>query len=142
MFRHVGIVVKDMSHQREFYEKLLGMEVYYDKVEEGDFINKIVGIEASAHILKMGKNGNTIVELLNWNIKTIESDKKLLFNNGLTHFALTVDNIYETYELMLKNDIIFISAPKINDENTAIVAFCKDYEENFIELVQVIDNIK
>ena len=43
---------------------------------------------------------------------------------------------------MLKNNIIFISAPKINDENTAIVAFCKDYEENFIELVQAIDNIK
>jgi len=142
MFRHVGIVVKDMSRQREFYEKLLGMEVYYDKIEEGGFINKIVGIEASAHILKMGKNGNTIVELLNWSIKTVEADEKSLFNNGLTHFALTVNNIYETYELMLKNNIIFISEPKINDENSAIVAFCKDYEENFIELVQVIDNIK
>tara|TARA_B110000211_G_C14026947_1_gene530317 strand:+ start:123 stop:467 length:345 start_codon:yes stop_codon:yes gene_type:complete len=114
------------------------MEIYYNKIEEGEFIETIVGNKCKSHIIKLGKNGVTIVELLDWDLKLLYPSEKRLFNNGITHFALTVDNIDKTYKLMVENGIIFISNPKINDDNTAIVAFCNDYEGNFIELVEII----
>jgi len=138
MFRHVGIVVDNMEIQRKFYEELLGMEVYYDQIAEGKFIENVVGNKTKAHIIKMGKNNEIIVELLDWNLKLLNTNEKRLFNNGITHFALTVENLQTVYDLMVEKGINFISQPEVNDSNTAIVAFCRDYEGNFIELVELL----
>ena len=35
MFRHVGIVVNDLGKMIWFYQDVIGLEILYDKIEEG-----------------------------------------------------------------------------------------------------------
>ena len=42
MFRHVGIVVNDLDKMIWFYQDLIGLEIIYDKIEEGRFLNHIL----------------------------------------------------------------------------------------------------
>ena len=138
MFRHVGIVVDDLDNQRKFYEELLGLEVYYDKVEEGEFLQHITGIQnPRARILKLGKDGNTVVELLGFDVFGSNIPNEL-DTEGITHFALTVDDLDEIFVRMIEGGVKFINKPKINPEGTHKVAFCMDFEKNFIELVECI----
>jgi len=130
MFRHVGIVVSDMTRQLDFYTNILGLEVYYDKVEEGTFLNHILNTKGlEVHIIKLGLKGHTIVELLDFG--TPPNDTKDLLRNGYTHFAITVKDID-------KLDVALINPPMINDDGTCKVAFCLDYENNPIELVEMV----
>ena len=41
MFRHVGIVVKDLEKQLQFYRDYLGLEVYYSQIEKGNFLENL-----------------------------------------------------------------------------------------------------
>ncbi len=139
MFRHVGIVVNDLDKQLRFYRDVLELEVYYEKLEEGEFLERILdgprGVKA--YIIKLGKNNQTIVELLDFSNpeNQFEYNPKTLFRLGYTHFAITVDNIDE-----LSEKVDLINAPKINEEGTFKVCFCKDPEGNLIELVQCISS--
>jgi catechol 2,3-dioxygenase-like lactoylglutathione lyase family enzyme len=137
MFRHVGIVVKDIDKQLFFYRDLLGMRVLYNEVECGDFLDKIISIKDSKiNIYKLGFD-NIIVELLHY-FKNNESDISIKNINdfGITHFAITVINIDKIYDKLLQNSITFLSNPEINHQKTHKVCFCRDYENNLIELVQ------
>ena len=138
MFRHVGIVVDDLDAQREFYEELIGLEVYYDEIEEGAFLQHITGIQnPKAHILKLGKNGNTIVELLSFRISG-SNTRRELDTKGITHFALEVDDLESLHVKMAKGGVKFVNPPELNPGGTHKVAFCVDPEDNFIELVECI----
>lgn len=135
MFRHVGIVVRDLEAQLKFYKETLGFEVYYHKTEKGKFLEHILGGKKNieAEIIKLGKNNKTIVELLFFAKNTNIIQEKEVFNTGYTHFAITVDNIEE-----LSEKVNPINSPKVNDEGTFKVCFCKDPEGNLIELVQCV----
>lgn len=138
MFRHVGLVVNDIKKQLKFYQELLGLEIYYEKVEKGAFLEKIIGKKDVAPlILKLGKNNKTIIELLYFGEKE-EFNSRNLFFPGITHFAITVENIDEIYKKLKEQKINFISEPQISDDKKHKVCFCQDYELNYIELVQVL----
>lgn len=134
MFRHVGIVVRDLEKMSKFYQEVIGLDLMYDKIEEGDFLEYIVGKkDARAHIHKLGKNGNTIVELLRWD-EIYESEYPKLFTHGVTHFALTVDNVEDTSS---KTHLV-IGYPKLSPDGRFKVVFCHDPEGNLIELVECV----
>lgn len=137
MFRHVGIVVYDLDKMSNFYQEAFGFELMYDEVECGKFLENIVGKKgARAHIHKLGKNGNTIVELLKWD-EIYESEIPVgikMFTPGITHFALTVDNL----EKILNLSHLTIGGPNISPNGKVRVAFCYDPEGNILELVECI----
>ena len=136
MFRHIGIVVQDLEKQLFFYKDLLGLEVYYNMEEKGDFLEYVLNSKSiSAKIIKLGKDNNTIIELLKFNNKGKEG-KKNIIDYGYTHIALTINNLQKLYESLLSSNISFLSEPKINDMKTHKVCFCKDFENNIIELVE------
>jgi catechol 2,3-dioxygenase-like lactoylglutathione lyase family enzyme len=138
MFRHVGIVVHDIEKQLKFYRDLLGFEVYYSQVEQGFFLENLVGFAgANANIYKLGKDGKTVVELLKFN-KNIETGKKELNSYGITHFAITVEKLDDLYLNLLSNGVKFIKKPLISEDGKHKVCFCQDFEENYIELVEKI----
>lgn len=138
MFRHVGIVVKDLEKQLFFYKDLLGLEVYYSQVEKGIFLETILGFSgAEAKIYKLGKEGKTIIELLDFTEKYTIENKKINFS-GITHFALTVEKIEYLYTNLVFNGIKFISSPKVSEDGKHKVCFCQDYDGNYIELVEKI----
>lgn len=137
MFRHVGIVVHNLEQQLKFYKDLLGLEIYYNKIEQGLYLEKLLGFkDASANIYKLGKNNKVIVELLHFNNKLFNI--KNINERGITHFALTVENLDFIYENMIQQNVAFISEPIVTEDNKHKVCFCKDYEDNFIELVEVL----
>lgn len=138
MFRHIGIVTQDIDKMLFFYKNILELDVISDEVESGKFLNVILGYETlEARIVKLGKNKETIVELLDFNKKRIKNESSLL-NFGYTHFALTINNIDRLYEKLKELKIEVISSPQISVNKKFKVCFCKDYENNFIELVEIL----
>jgi len=138
MFRHVGIVVNDLQNMLHFYSEILGMDVISNEFEEGHFLNKILGYnDIKGDIIKLGKDNKTIVELLDFNKKEINSNKTLI-KNGFTHFAITVSNVDELYNKLLQNNFFVISNPQVSVNKKFKVCFCQDPEGNFIEIVEIL----
>jgi catechol 2,3-dioxygenase-like lactoylglutathione lyase family enzyme len=137
MFRHVGIVVNDLDKMLWFYQDVIGLEILYDKIEEGDFLNHILNSNnKSPRIIKLGLDNKTIVELLYFGPCKI--NKKNLFENGYTHFALTIENVKSLYEKFIDNNLLVINTPIISDEKTVKVFFGVDPENNIIEFVELL----
>jgi catechol 2,3-dioxygenase-like lactoylglutathione lyase family enzyme len=138
MFRHVGIVVKDLEKQLQFYKDYLGLEVYYSQTERGLFLENLIGYtKVEPLIYKLGKNNNTIVELLYFKDYELVNNKKLI-NNGITNFALTVENLDELYIYLKNKGINFVNTPSLSEDKKYKVCFCQDYDLNYIELVEKI----
>lgn len=137
MFRHVGIVVSDIERMLEFYHKFLDLDILYDEIEEGEFLDHIVGKKNTvAKIIKLGKHNSTIVELLFFSSCTIT--EKTLFKNGLTHFALTVKNVDELFMKFSDNELQIVNPPIISENKKFKVFFGKDPENNLIEFVEIL----
>jgi len=137
MFRHVGIVVKDLDKQLFFYKDLLGLDIMYNQIESGSFLEKILNIDnVEIDIYKLGLQNKTLVELLHYEIIEDTGLVKKINSNGITHFAITVDSLTKTYDILKKGGVSFLSEPVINQSGTHKVCFCKDFENNFIELVE------
>jgi catechol-2,3-dioxygenase len=138
MFRHVGIVVNDIDKMLNFYSTILELDIISDEIESGKFLNKIIGYEnIYGRIIKLGKDNKTIVELLDFNQKE-DSSEKTLIKKGITHFAITVNNIDLLYKKLIKNQLMTISDPQISNNEKFKVIFCKDPENNFIEIVEIL----
>lgn len=136
MFRHVGLVTKNIQQQLSFYKDLLELEVYYNEVEGGEYLENLLGIKnTSANIYKLGKNKQIFIELLSFN-EMNESHSKKLNDFGITHFAITVENIDKLHNNMKNNNVFFVTEPIMTQNNKHKVCFCKDYEGNYIELVE------
>jgi len=137
MFRHIGIVVNDLDKMVWFYRDLIGLEILYDKIEEGRFLNHILNTNnKSPRIIKLGCDNKTIVELLYFG--DCEINEKNLFNNGYTHFALTIEDGNSLYNKFIENGLSVINTPSISDEETVKVFFGKDPENNIIEFVELL----
>ena len=65
-------------------------------------------------------------------------NKKNLFDNGYTHFALTIDDGNYLYDKFIENGLSVINTPIISDEKTVRVFFGMDPENNIIEFVEVL----
>ena len=138
MFRHIGIVVNNIEKMLFFYSEILELEIISDEIESGKFLNKILGYQnIYGRIFKLGKNGKTIVELLDFNQKE-ESSEKTLIKKGITHFSITVNNLDILYKKLINNNLLTISEPQISVNEKFKVCFCTDPENNFIEIVEVL----
>lgn len=137
MFRHVGIVVNELDKMIWFYQDLIGLEIIYDKIEEGRFLNHILNSDnKSPRIIKLGQDNKTIVELLYFGDCKI--NKKNLFENGYTHFALTIEDSDSLHDKLIKNNLPVINTPIVSDERTVKVFFGMDPENNIIEFVELL----
>jgi len=136
--RHCGIVVNNLSKMTEFY-KLLGFEEYVKFNINGELIDNLIGLHNSdIDIVKLkSKYDGFIIELLKYNNIDNLSKNTELFQQGTFHLAITVDDIDKIYETLKSVGVKFTSPPLFTDDNVK-VCFCKDWEGNWIELVQEI----
>jgi catechol 2,3-dioxygenase-like lactoylglutathione lyase family enzyme len=141
--RHTGIVVKDIQKQLEFYVGLLGLKIYYSQTERGEFLDSILGRSGcEPEIYKLGFDGVTIVELLHFkDIGFGDAKNKSLMCFGITHLAITVDDINSVYCALKSAGVEFTCSPKTSDDGACKVCFCNDFEGNFIELVEEIGHL-
>lgn len=136
--RHVGLIVDDIEKSLELYEGIFGFKPKIDQIESGPFYEHLTGITSGiARTCKCYSIDETCIELIQYISHTAEQRSKELLSSGFNHIALNVVNL-ESLEKKLKNiGLIFISPPKLNESETAKVAFCYDFEGNLLELVQV-----
>lgn len=137
--RHTGIYVRDMDLQKAFYERTLGMKVKVHQIEEGSYINTILGTDKESEVetCKLSADDGSMIELC----KIIPSlgksnEESCLFASGSMHIAITVKNIMTEYERLQTVGVAFISEPRVSPDGGAKVCFCRDPEGNFLELVE------
>ena len=139
--RHFGLVVSNLDRALVFYRDLLGLCVQGKTDENGDFISKILFSEnVKLKTVKLSANDNsTRIELLEFKNPKINSTKKTnLFEPGFTHISLTVKNLDELYIRLKNSNIEFNSQPTISPNGSLKVVFCKDFEGNYLELIEEI----
>jgi catechol-2,3-dioxygenase len=133
--RHVGLVVEDVDKVLSFYRDRLGFEVYWDRVEQGAFVETILGMPSvRVRTIKMRSGSGCILELLRYEAR-IPSEKRIS-QAGYTHMALTVADLGSLYASLKEKKVEFLSAPQVSPDGKAKVVFCRDVEGNFLELVE------
>ena len=138
--RHTGIVVQDIQGALDFWIRILGAKVITDQIEEGDFIEQLLGLEGvSVRTIKLDLGNKTVIELLKFyshsSIKIWEGQP---FSTGITHIALNVSNLNETTEILEKAGYSQINIFKVNPQNTVLVCYIRGFENILLELVQTL----
>lgn len=136
--RHVGLIVDDIEKSLTLYEGVFGFKPQVDQIESGPFYENLTGINTGiARTCKCYAKDGSCIELIEYISHNATKRTKELLSSGFNHIALNIPNIEATV-IQLKNmNIKFINPPRMNNEKTAKVAFCYDFEGNLIELVQV-----
>jgi catechol 2,3-dioxygenase-like lactoylglutathione lyase family enzyme len=139
--RHTGIVVENLKAGLEFYQDVLGFKTVKTMEENGPFIETVLGLKrVDLTTVKMCAPDGNMIELLCF--KTHPDNSKAstrkLYERGISHIALTVDDLDADYERIQNAGAAFISPPQTNPEGTAKVAFCGDPHGNILELVQTL----
>ncbi len=137
--RHFGIVVSNLEKSLYFYRDLLGLQIKRDMLEEGKFIDTILGLrDARVHTVKMiSDTGDALVELLEYTShKGKGREDYKIFDLGASHVAFTVENVEEVYKNLKEAGVRFNCLPQISPDKKAKVTFCFDPDGVPVELVQ------
>jgi catechol 2,3-dioxygenase-like lactoylglutathione lyase family enzyme len=133
----VGIVPTNLKRSLDFYKKI-GLNVIKEQFEEERYINKLLsttGIKLKTY--KLGVGNKIFLELLEIIDAEITLCENTLLSGGLTHFAIQVKNLDMIY-YSFRHEIRFHSNPLTSPDGNVKVVFCKDPDENFIELVEIL----
>ena len=137
--RHTGIVVSDIDKSLYFYKDLLGFEIEKDNVESGKYIDNFLGLkDVSVQTIKMSLNNEGMVELLHYKTHKEKPKETKINQIGCTHIAVTVEDLDKIHKRFKEEGIEFINPPRLSSDGFAKVAFCKDPDGFFIELVEEI----
>ena|SRR5438552_701485 len=138
--RHTGIVVSDMNSSVPFYRDLLGLEVWWDQIEDGPLIEAVTGVKgARIHTVKMKAPNGGSIELLQY----LNSPRPVpVLSNandvGCNHVAFQVVDIEALYQKAMAAGIRFNTPPVVATGGKAKVTYCRDPEGVYLELVELL----
>ena len=139
--RHIGITVNDLTRMLEFYQLLLGFSQAAVNLESGlqiDNFSDLEGVQVTTAKLSNGTD-EVLIELLKYHSHdSRQLNRSGINDEGISHFALTVDDLEGLYSYLLASNIEFNSPPQTMPGGKAKVTFCKDPEGNLIELVEAL----
>jgi catechol 2,3-dioxygenase-like lactoylglutathione lyase family enzyme len=136
----VGIVVNDLDKTRDFWINALDFKLHVEALEESPFIDELLAIKDPAlTTVKLIDSRGFILELLKFENYEVENSwSGDLKTTGLTHIALTVDNLDELTEKMSNLGYKAISEVKISPNKKVKVVFVRGPEGIMLELVEEI----
>ncbi len=135
--RHAGIVVSDIDASLKFYVGLLGLKIKLDLLEQGAYINNMLGLEnVRVRTVKMEADDGNRIELLWYESHPRTPKQREICEIGASHVAFTVGNLDEEYKRLQENGVEFTAPPQYSPDGKAKVTFCKDPDGTFIELVE------
>ena len=136
--RHVGIVVSDLEKTKDFWINTLGFKLHIEALEESPYIDELLAIKDPAlTTVKLIDSKGFIVELLKFeNYQVGKSWSGDLKTTGLTHIALTVDNLTELMTKLEKQNYYALSEVKVSSNKKVRVVFVKGPESTLLELVE------
>jgi catechol 2,3-dioxygenase-like lactoylglutathione lyase family enzyme len=109
--------VTDLERAKEFYGKTLNLK----EIQRPDFDFPGAWYEIEGHQLHL---------IVDSSSQTIRKDKGLSSREG--HFALGVENYYDTLQWLKKNEVEILEKP--NGKSGFAQIFCADPDGNLIEL--------
>lgn len=138
--RHVGIVVNDLEKSIHFWQELIGFKIVSDNIEPSPYIEELLSLNATnLRTVKFSDKKGFIVELLKFDSSTKESDwQGDLSTTGLTHIALTVENVEQLVNKL--NEFSYTSLSKImkSPNGQVKVVFINGPENLKLEMVEVL----
>ena len=107
--------------------------------ESSDYIDTVLSLsDTSVRTVKMEADDNNLIELLNFDSHKEKLGSKVITEIGCSHVAFTVENVDDIYKKLRGCGVLFNSIPTPSPDGYAKVAFCKDPDGTFIELVEVL----
>ena len=136
----MGIVVNDLDKTRDFWINTLDFKLHVEALEESPFIDELLAIKDPAlTTVKLIDSKGFILELLKFENYDVENSwSGDLKTTGLTHIALTVDNLDELTEKMSNLGYKALSEVKISPNKKVKVVFVRGPEGIMLELVEEI----
>ncbi len=116
----------------------LSFKLHIEALEESPYIDELLAIKNPAlKTVKLIDSKGFIIELLKFdNYQVGNSWSGDLKTTGLTHIALTVDNLDELVKVLVKNDYQTLSDIKVSPNGKVKVVFVKGPEGLMLELVE------
>lgn len=140
LIRHIGVVITDVEQSLQFYRDALGFEILKQVDESGTCIDNFLNIQnTNVTTIKMIDPNNNILELLYFNSHPELSDtnkSRRLSEIGCSHFALTVNDLDSLHSRLKEQGIEFNYPPQVSDDGNVKVAFCRDPDGTYIEMVE------
>jgi catechol 2,3-dioxygenase-like lactoylglutathione lyase family enzyme len=139
--RHTGIVVNDIENAIKFWVNLLGFKVVIDQIEEGEFVDKLLGLNSvSVRTVKLGAQDGSLVELLYFiSHKSLPTWDGNAYKTGLTHIALNVTDISSTVSILELNGYNQVNRYQNSLNGKVLVCYVQGFEGLLIELVEELD---
>ena len=131
-------MVNDLEKNRDFWINTLGFKLHIEALEESPYIDELLAIKDPAlKTVKLIDSTGFIIELLKFeNYQVGKSWSGDLKTTGLTHIALTVDNLDELVKGLFKDDYQTLSDIKVSPNGKVKVVFVKGPEGLLLELVE------
>jgi len=137
-FNHVGISVADLQRSIEFYRDLLGMAVVIEAPFDGPRYDAVLGLSGARGRFAILEQAGTSfhVELFEFHhpkAKPMDLNRPVC-DRGITHFCLTVSNIYAEYERLSAAGVRFHCPPSAFEKT--IATYARDPDGNVFELFE------
>lgn len=138
--RHTGIVVTDLGAALSFYRDLLGFREIKRLDESGAYIDNMLSlINARVTTVKLAAPDDSRIELLHYHSHPRKPGPgRESCSIGITHIALTVENLDRAYERLSAAGVRFNAPPQRSPDGYAKVTFCRDPDGTLVELVEVL----
>lgn len=139
--RHTGLVVTDLDRALRFWCDTLGFSVVKKMDESGPHIDAMLGLEGTTlTTAKIAAPDGNLIELLRFHSHPDKPTWTGMVNaTGLTHVALTVDNLDVTCAKLATEGVTFRSSPQYSPDGYAKVVFAIGPEGVLLELVEVLN---
>jgi catechol 2,3-dioxygenase-like lactoylglutathione lyase family enzyme len=139
--RHIGLVVSDLEKSLNFWCDTLGFVVSRQMEESGPHIDAMMGLKGvRVTTAKLSAPDGNLLELLffhshkdkpNWEGKP--------YSTGLTHIALTVQDLDETCLRLQHAGVTFPAEPQRSPDGLVKVIYATGPEGVLLELVEIIN---
>ena len=131
-------MVNDLEKTIDFWINALGFKLHIEAVEQSPYIDELLAIkEPNLTTIKLIDSKGFIIELLKFDSYQVDQSwSGDLKTTGLTHIALTVDNLDELVGNLKNQNYQTLSEIKTSPNNKVKVVFVKGPEAIMLELVQ------
>ena len=139
--RHVGLVVTDLDKALYFWCETMGFVVSRKMEEEGPHIDAMMGLQGvRVTTAKLKAPDGNLLELLHFGS---HPDKDYWegfpYSTGLTHIALTVNDLEDTCRRLHDAGVTFPDHPQKSPDGAVKVIYATGPEGILLELVEVIN---
>ena len=134
-------MVNHLEKTRDFWINALGFKLHIEAKEESPYIDGLLAIkDPRLTTVKLIDSNGFIIELLKFENYQVENSwSGDLKTTGLTHIALTVDNLEGLVDSLKKQNYAPLSDIKISPSKKVKVVFVKGPEAIMLELVQELE---